>query len=196
MNLSRPIRAVIPSLHGDVLSVLARADQPMTGRAVARLVGDAGSTAGVARVLKMLVQEGLVRCTSLGPASLYELNRAHLAADAIVALSRLREALVDRLRRAVAEVGPPLTRAILFGSLARGGGDASSDVDVLLVHGPLDAATEQRWDDALARLGSDIRSWSGNPPGIVVYAESELTDALTAGDEFVRDVLEHGVRLL
>ena len=37
MDLTDPMQSVIPSAHGAVLSVLARTDEPLSGRRVAEL---------------------------------------------------------------------------------------------------------------------------------------------------------------
>jgi hypothetical protein len=37
MDLTNPIQSVIPSAHGAVLNVLARTDEPLSGRRIAEL---------------------------------------------------------------------------------------------------------------------------------------------------------------
>ncbi len=53
MNLQRPFQVVAPTLDGDVLTVLARADRSLTGRAIERETE--GSHGGVQRALDHLV---------------------------------------------------------------------------------------------------------------------------------------------
>src|SRR5438067_4370677 len=96
MNLRRPFEVVSPTLDGDVLMVLARADRALTGRAVEREAG--ASHGGVARALDHLVGEGVVIREPAGRAYLYRLNRDHLASPWIEGLAGLRLQLVDRLR--------------------------------------------------------------------------------------------------
>lgn len=189
MHLTRPIRSVIPSLHGDVLAVLARVEAPLTGRTIARLAGEI-SPAGVARVLKELVRAGVVRATPAGTAIMYELNRDHVAAEAIVSLSHLRETVIDRVREAVREMRPTPVIAYLFGSALRHDGDVDSDIDLLLVHP--DGADGDDWDVAVDDLADYVLRLTGNPAGIVVFAEDEFDSA----DDFLETVRREGLRLV
>jgi predicted nucleotidyltransferase len=180
---------VIPSLHGDVLAVLSRVEVGLTGRTIARLAGDP-SAAGVARVLKELVRAGVVRATPAGTAIMYELNRDHVAAGAIISLGHLRETVIDRIREAVREMRPKPVFAYLFGSAVRQDGDADSDIDILLVQP--DGANEDDWDVAVADLADYVLRFTGNPAGIVVFTEDEFGSA----DDFLETVRREGLRLL
>ena len=92
-----------------------------------------GSEIGIRRALARLVEQGVVRGTTVGRTTVHELNRAHVAAGIAEALSGLRNELWDRMRKAVAEWPAQPLGAWAFGSAARGDGDVESDVDVLLV---------------------------------------------------------------
>ena len=96
MQLSEPILAVSPSLHGRVLAVLARTDRPLTGRTVASLVRD-GSISGVQKTLDDLVRNGVVIAQPAGRAKLHSLNKEHMAYPAVNALAHLREGLIERI---------------------------------------------------------------------------------------------------
>ncbi len=98
MHLARPFAAIIPTLDGEVLVVLAGTTRPLTGRDVAKLV-KRGSQAGVNRALRRLVEHGVVEAQEAGAAILYSLNREHLAAPAVSSLADLRGELVRRLRQ-------------------------------------------------------------------------------------------------
>ena len=97
MDLSSPVSDIVPGVRGAVLAALARLTEPRTGRQIARLAGEAPSS--TARVLDDLVDSGLVLLVVGGRDNGYALNREHVAAPAIVALSTLRGELIARLRK-------------------------------------------------------------------------------------------------
>src|SRR5665647_1986635 len=94
MNLQRPFQVIAPTLDGDVLTLLARADRAMTGRAIERESGS--SHGGVQRALEHLVAEGIITRERAGRAFLYRLNRDHLAPPRLESLPPLR---LERLGR-------------------------------------------------------------------------------------------------
>jgi hypothetical protein len=133
MDVSRPHTAVIGgALEGEVLSVLAGTTRPLTGRQIARLASH-GSDRGLRLALNRLAAQGLVDTVEAPPAVLYSLNRDHIAAPIALELAGLRAELFRRLRRAIGEWQVPPMHASMFGSAARGEGDASSDIDLLVV---------------------------------------------------------------
>ncbi len=79
--MSQPYAAICPSLEGPVLDVLAHTTRPLTGHEIARLARR-GSEHGVRLVLHRLVDHGLVSAQEVGAATLYVLNREHVAASA------------------------------------------------------------------------------------------------------------------
>src|ERR1700730_1978368 len=114
VNVARPYEAVIPSLDGEVLQVLAASSMTMTGRQIALLTGRK-SHSGVLDVLNRLTEHGLVDRVELNRANLYSLNRDHLAANAVIELAGMRSTLLDLMREEIAawEIAP--VHASLFG---------------------------------------------------------------------------------
>jgi predicted nucleotidyltransferase len=169
MDLSDPTRAIIPTLDGPVLAVLAAAGRPLTVGQVAQQAAR-GSEIGIRRSLARLVAQGIVRAIWMGRNQVHELNRDHIAADVATALADLRPALWERFRVELRgwKVKPLL--ACVFGSAARGDGDESSDVDLLLVHPPFPGEPKP------ARLNSALRSQIADALGTLAPA-SETTDA-------------------
>src|SRR5277367_265753 len=98
VQLDRPLLVVTPTVDGDILAALARADAAFTGRGLHRLVGR-HSADGVRRAAERLARQGVVDVTVVGPSKLYRLNRDHLAAAHIIAIANLREEFLDRVRR-------------------------------------------------------------------------------------------------
>ncbi len=176
MDLSNPIRSVIPVSHGEVLAILARTDRPLTGRRVAELTDGRLSQKGVNLALRALERSGLVLVEAQPPANLYRLNREHLAAPSIEALVSLRDRLIDAMTEHIAGWKVPTAGAWLFGSAARGDGNESSDIDVLVVRPG--RVHEGVWDHQVEQLASAVTAWTGNRCAVVEYTAKELADLL------------------
>jgi predicted nucleotidyltransferase len=184
MDLSRPLAVVTPTLDAAVLHALAATTAWASGAQVHRLAG-AGSSDGVRKVLARLVEQGIVLADEHPHATLYVLNRDHVAAGPIVALTRLRADIVNRITAAVTDWQPPLAHASLFGSFARGEATTASDIDVLLILAP-DAADDIESRTAqLDRLAADIRTWTGNRAQIIAITLGTLTGMITDNDPLV-----------
>lgn len=158
MQLQRPLGTIAPTLEAEVLQVLAGADEPFTGRQVARLMPK-HSTKGVNLALRRLVEQGVVESAPAGAANLYRLNRHHLAAEHILALARLRDELLSRIRRLVTSWQVPAELVVLFGSAARGEMRPDSDIDVFVVS---DGVGSSSWDEQAHDLAQRVRAWTGN----------------------------------
>lgn len=168
VDLSDPIRSVIPCLHGPVLSALARTTAPMRLTDVHERVRDA-SVAGVRKVLLALVDDGLVTRDPGG----YVLNREHVAADSIVALAGLHGAFVERVRSWLERRDEPVVAAGLYGSAARRDGESDSDVDLVVVveGGAVDVLVDE--------LADAVERWTGNRghvQGLTIDEHARLLD--------------------
>jgi hypothetical protein len=132
MQLDRPLAAITPTVDGDVLVVLARADAEFTPATVQRLCGR-HSVDGVRKPLNRLSEQGIVTARAAGRALLYSLNRQHLLAPSI---TEMAEAGREFTRRIGAHVSgwkiDPLLVAI-FGSAAGGEMRVDSDIDLVVV---------------------------------------------------------------
>lgn len=195
MDLSKPISSVIPSAHGAVLGVLARTQRPLTGRTVAELTGGQVGRTRANEVLAELTRAGVVRCEEHPPAKLYVLNRSHVAAEAVVALAQLRDRLLDRMRARLEEWSPPPLGAWLFGSFARGEGDARSDIDVLVIRPDAVADDDARWTTQLDAFSADVSAWSGNRCSVIDYSAAEFRRMVDAGERIAVDVRGDGILL-
>jgi hypothetical protein len=194
MQLDHPLRVITPTVDADVLSVLARADRPFTGRGVQRLVGDR-SEAGVRRTLDRLVQQGIVVVEIAGASKLYRLNQLHLAAPHIRAMANLKAELVERLREQIAGwVGQPQFAA-LFGSAVRGEMRTDSDIDVLVIRPDDIPGSNPIWTEQREDLERTVSAWTGNDTRILELTTSGAQTAVTNGDPMLVDVGDHGVAL-
>ena len=173
MHLAAPYSTILSPAEGAVLSVLSGTDRPLSGREVARIGAQPRST--VARVLHMLVEQGVVDAREAGAAAamLYVLNREHLAAEPLTALVTLRQRLFDRIRAEFDTWAVRPHHASLFGSAARGDGNSRSDIDLFLVRPKGVPADDPRWRDQLDLLVRRIERWTGNRVGL---AEVSLGD--------------------
>jgi predicted nucleotidyltransferase len=122
-----------------------------------------GSKSGIRRVLLRLVAEGVVHDVPGG----YLLNRDHLAAPAVELLANLHGEFLARIRREVDGWTRPPDLVGLFGSAARRDGDASSDIDLLVVGDAPDV-------DDVDRLGQRIEAWTGNAAQIIALTPGDL----------------------
>jgi predicted nucleotidyltransferase len=153
--------------------VLAGTTQPLTGRQIARLASH-GSDRGLRLALNRLAEQGLVDTVEAPPAVLYSLNRDHIAAPIAIQLADLRSELFRRLRTAIGEWQVPPVHASIFGSTARGDGDASSDIDLLVVRPDSVDSEDPAWRDQLHELAVAIERWTGNHASISEVGDEEL----------------------
>jgi hypothetical protein len=193
MNLRRPLAVVTPTLDGDVLAVLARAEIEFSGREVHRAIGHSSHT-GVRRCLERLVSEGIVLERRAGNALLYRLNRDHLAAPHIEALATLRLQLFERLRETIAswEIQPLM--AAVFGSVARGEAEAEGDLDLFLLRPKGVGEDDPVWHGQVSSLEQSATAWTGNDARTLEYGESELP-RLRRDDPVVAEIASDGIVL-
>lgn len=192
MDVAHPIRVVCPTLEGPVLEVLSRTKRPLTGLEVHRLAGS-GSPNGVRLALGRLARQGLVNAEERAAAVFYVGNRDHLAWPAVELLTGLRRNLLDRLRAELRDWRPRPVHASLFGSAARGDGDAGSDIDILVIRPETVGEDESPWSDQVDRLRDQVRAWSGNNCQVFQVDPSRLAQHVRARDRLVEDWLRDGI---
>ena len=173
MDVAHPYTAICPTLDSGVLSVLAGTTRPLTGREVARLLGRR-SHSGVLDSLNRLAEHGVVDREEAGRALLFTLNREHLAAPAVDVLAGMRSELLTRLQGAVDSWQVAPIHVSMFGSAARGEGDASSDIDLFVVRPKGVEGEEPRWRGQLDHLARLVERWTGNRAGIAEAGEEEI----------------------
>lgn len=204
MDLTDPTRAVTATLDGPVLAVLASAGKPLTVGEVAALT-PRGSEIGVRRSLTRLIEQGIVRAEEMGRNRVHALNREHVAAPVAEALAGLRLVLWQRFRSTLGDWNPKPAYGCVFGSAARGDGDAHSDIDLLLVRAPVAGECDPRrgsgglagtvagymsefmavqltprqaskWERQAEQLHGIVRAWTGNPLQILEMSVFEWSD--------------------
>lgn len=181
MDLAMPLAVVTPTLDAAVLHALAATTARASGAQVHRMAG-MGSPDGVRRVLTRLVAQGIVLADEHPNATFYLLNRDHVAADAIVALTRLRSTIIDRITDALSRWSPEPVHASLFGSFARGEATTTSDIDILVVVGPAGAADQDARATQIDQLSADVLRWTGNR-GHIVDPTPDILAAMIAAED-------------
>lgn len=189
MDLQHPLAVVTPTVDGDVLGVLARAEASFTTGQVHRVL-PAVSQQGIRNSLQRLVEQGIVLADRVGNAYAYRLNREHVAAEHVIGLANLMNAFLVRLSDELSAWDPQPTYGAVFGSAARGTMTSRSDIDLLLVRPA--GADEQAWDEQAQVLASRATLWTGNDVRTLV-----LDERATDFDETVlRDVRSHGLTVV
>ena len=125
---------------------------------------------------------GIVSAEQYPSATLYLLNRDHVAAEAIVALTRLRTPIIERITDALSRWSPEPVHASLFGSFARGEATTTSDIDILVVIGPAGAADQDARAAHIEHLAADVLRWTGNRGHIVDPTPDTLAAMIAADD--------------
>jgi predicted nucleotidyltransferase len=194
VDLTHPIHVLVPTLDGPVLEVLARTTRPLTGREVQRLARK-GSPSGVRLALSRLTDQGIVHAEHRSTAVFYVANRDHLAWPAVETLTNLRRALLQRLRTELESWHPTPNHASLFGSAARGDGDASSDIDILLIRPDELAEDDSPWADQVDRLRHHVVIWTGNRCQAFELDRHRLAEHVQAHDPLIDAWLRDAIPL-
>ncbi|MCG8920047.1 nucleotidyltransferase domain-containing protein [Actinokineospora sp. PR83] len=189
MDFTRPLATVTPTLDGGVLAALARAEANFTTGQLRRLLGD-HSEEGIRRVLRRLVEQGIVTSERVGNAFAYRFNREHLAADHVLGLAHLFEDFLFRLSGLLGQWKVPPVYAAVFGSVARRSMTNSSDIDLFVVRP--DAVADEIWDFQVAGCVDQVAKWTGNDLRLLEFTGAELR-ARSAGEPVFRDVVAHGL---
>ncbi|MEY2521798.1 MAG: hypothetical protein QOJ66_363 [Ilumatobacteraceae bacterium] len=170
MELASPTASLLPRATADVLRVLERTGQPLSGRTITELAGSGVNQTRVSRLLRGLVVGGIVHQVPGG----YVLNREHVAYEGIVALLGLGDKLLARISEEVALWKVPAESVTLFGSVARGQADVSSDIDLLVVRPDAVGEDDPQWADQVARVAERVCELSGNRCEVLEYSPAEL----------------------
>lgn len=192
--LGRPFQVVTPTVDGDVLGVLARAEASFTPPQVRDLIGF-HSVAGVRNSLVRLTAQGVVRSERVGRAYTYRLNRDHVAASHIIGLAEAGREVVQRMRDHLGAWPLPCEYAALFGSAATGTMTEESDLDVFVVRpDSIDADSDSKWYDQLDVFVKASTSWTGNDTRILEMSASEVEQGATT-ERVLLDIARDGIAL-
>ncbi len=157
--------------------------QPERSFFATELINLAGAGSGaVQRELQRLVESGLLTVTKLGNQKHYQANRAAPIYHELhgIVVKTLGPAGV--IRAALAPLAEKITAALLYGSVAKGGDGAASDIDVLIV---ADGLTLEAVYAALAPAEKRL----GRPVSPTLYTPAEFQRRRAAGNAFLSKVL-------
>lgn len=191
MQLNKPFATITPTLDGDVLAILASANVTFTISQIQRILTTV-SGEGIRKVLTRLTAQGVVLHDQVGRTNTYRLNTEHLAAEPIMALSRLTSLFLERLEEHFKEWGKELKYAAVFGSAATGRMRLDSDIDVFLVRAS-SSELDDGWEQRVTELARQVTAWTGNDGRIVEYTEDEFRAAAAVGEPVLDDVFEQGL---
>ncbi len=192
MDFKHPFAVVTPTLDGDVLSVLAGADEEFSGRRLHELVAR-GSENGIRRAAERLVEQGVVSSRPAGRANLYRLNRSHLAAPHIEGLAFLRSRLLQQAGELVSAWAILPRLIMVFGSVARKEAGPLSDVDLLVIRPTRTPEDLDEWREQLNLLEKSVTEWTGNDARVLEYGEVDLQDQAVRG--VIEEAIEEGLEL-
>ncbi len=136
----------------------------------------------VQRELQALESSGLVTSHRQGNQKHYQANPAAPIFDELCQLVAKTFGVADWLRRALNPLAPEITYACIYGSVAKGGMHATSDIDVLIVADDLPLETVY---EALAPVELQL-SRKINP---TLFKQSEFLRRRKSGQSFVANVL-------
>jgi predicted nucleotidyltransferase len=140
-------------------------------------------TGAVQRELARLEAAGLVTAIRIGKQKHYQANPASPVFAELRALVLKTSGLTDVLRAALAPVSGRIRAAFVYGSIAKGGDTAASDIDLMVVsegltYPDLFGAIEE----ASAQLGRKVAP--------TIYSPKELARRVKQDNAFVTRVLE------
>lgn len=171
--------------------LLALPPREFTARQLAREAGV--SHPQVLEALRLFEAERFVRQRRVGPSSVWSADPEHFLAERLRGLVTLEaevwRELVSRLEEAVRQAGAK--EAYLFGSVARGTEEPSSDIDVLaLFRGQAAAA---RFRTASATLADAFQRRFGNELQVVAFGDLDLRRR--GAKRLVETARREGIRL-
>ena len=165
----------------DVLRVLLlHGDASFHQRELARLTG--AGLRSVQAETRRLEDMGLVVSQVSGNRRSYSVDWSHPAADDLRRFFARSFAVPEVLRDALAAFGASIVAALLYGSIARGGERASSDIDLLVV-GDVDGVR-------LTAALEEPERLLGRTVNATVYPVDEFAQKRRDGNHFITSVLE------
>lgn len=148
-------------------------------RELARLTGTSAGT--LHKELTKLAAGGILQKKQIGNQVHYSANRNCPIFDELAGILRKTSGLTDVLAKALIDLENKIDVAFVFGSVARGGQQTRSDVDMMLIGSLSFAEAVQALHASQAVLQREI-----NP---VVYSQDEFNRRIKNNDTFINEVL-------
>jgi len=113
----------------------------------------------------------------------------------LLATLEIRVRLLELLREGVADLDPLPVHVSIFGSFARGEGNADSDIDLLLVTATDEGRHEEQWVSRLRRFEDQVFAATGNRLEPLVLSAEAMGKAIRAGEPIVESLVADSVVL-
>jgi predicted nucleotidyltransferase len=108
-------------------------------------------------------------------------------APGILALATMWQGLLERIQTSLPRWPAQPVATWLFGSAARAEPDATSDIDILVVHQD-HQSDDEAWQLHLDNLADQVRRWSGNACELLVLTEGEFRAAAQRADRLIDEL--------
>jgi predicted nucleotidyltransferase len=165
--------------RGQILALLLGApDESFFLRQIARQTGTSAGTAR--RELNLLAETGLIARSVLGSQVFYRANRDHPVFPELRALLAKTMGVFELLKKALAPLSRKIDFAFVYGSVARGDDNASSDIDLMVVG----AVSLDDILDVVSPLEKQLR----RPVNPTIYSLKALKQRYRAGNHFLRSL--------
>lgn len=177
----RTLDALLPKTRQGILAAtLGQPEKAWYASELAHRLGVPSSS--LQRELHDLSEAGILKTYRNGRMVYYQANRASPVFPDLRGLLLKTAGLVDVLAQALKPVAAKVATAFVYGSIAAGGEESDSDIDLMVVGGmsPEDLALPLR--RARESLGREI-----NP---TVYTPAEFERKHAANDPFLKQVLD------
>ena len=192
MLLGRPLDDVFgQSSKVRILRFLVKTQAQLNGREIAKYVGL--SHVKVHAALKDLTRHGIVHMRSLGNALVYWLNEDHFLVKEIIRPAFEKENDVfEHITRIIVRTikSARLLSVILFGSFAKGGASADSDIDMAIVYSSTKNTSLVLQE--LSEAEKKITVLFGNRLAGVLLGIDEFQEKFKKGDHFVKEIVRTG----
>jgi hypothetical protein len=168
-------------IRGRILALLfGNPDQRFFGRQLARMVET--SVGNVQRELETLSELDLIQRSTTGHQVYFWANKDHPVFPEIRSLIAKTAGIFQQLRVALGPLAPRLNFALVYGSVARGEEDATSDVDLMVVGKvPMDEVLE---------AVTPVEKTIGRSINPTVYSPREFKAKLEGGNHFLQSVMK------
>jgi predicted nucleotidyltransferase len=163
-----------------ILSLLyGHADEEYYLRQIARTTGI--GIGPVQRELKQLTDSHIIRRRVQGRQVYYQANPDSPIFKELKSLITKTTGIVDTLRSVLAPIAEDIDLAFVYGSLARGDENSSSDIDLMIVGKPTFAEISTKLHPSQEKLGREIN--------FTIYPAFEFKSKISEGGHFLNNVL-------
>lgn len=173
---SKATKAVLDITFGHAQGVHLRALMNQSGL----------GSASAQRELKKLTEAGILKKEEVGNVLLYKPDASSPVYAELHSIIQKTEGLALQLREALLPYGRKITRAFIYGSVAREEDTSRSDVDVFVISDTIGSAD-------LYPILTKIEKKIGRNLSLIVYRNEEYRRKLEAGNHFLVSILSRPI---